>query len=34
MTLSDRFSYFVANNLYWSQLACEVYIPILVGFFN
>lgn len=29
MTLTDRLNYFIANNMYLTQLACEVYIPLL-----
>lgn len=31
MTFTDRINWFIANNLYWVQLACEVYVPILTS---
>ncbi len=34
MAFSDRVNYFIANNLYWTQLACEVYVPIMSGLFS
>lgn len=34
MTLTDRFGYFIANNLYWVHLWAVVYPQILSSFFN
>jgi len=31
MTIKDHIDWAIANNLFWVQMICEIYIPVLVG---
>lgn len=34
MSAKDHLDWFILNNLYWVQLACEVYAPIAFAFLS